>query len=219
MNDYSLNESAYRAKLAVRGIGYSWGIAQDAARALHWLSARGIDGFTPLSVTLSSIDSGQLGAPIDLHSDWESERSALCPLLTGTCVNDNGTHLISTHCIHLKELAAPLLVLPFIADVASAFNCTLHFSCTEFDAIVSHNDLLIRGDINVSHIGAASLTCSKSKTATANPEYTTISQRVSRVSVESAVWHQLGEYAHRTYAPATAESRLSGAGAGLTDSD
>ena len=29
----------------------------------------------------------------------------------------------------------------------------------------------------------------------------------------------LGRFAHRTYAPATQESRLAGAGAGLTDND
>lgn len=37
--------------------------------------------------------------------------------------------------------------------------------------------------------------------------------------IDAAVWSQLEGFAHATYVPATAESRLSGAGAGLTDND
>ncbi len=219
MNDYSLNESAYRAKLAVRGVGYSWGIAQDVARAIYWLAARGIDGFTVLSAALANIDSGRLGAPVELRGLWESTHSGLCPLLTGPCLSDCGELLLANQSIDLKELAFPLLVLPFVADVAAANACVVHFKSKEFEAIVKQDKLYINGEVDVAGVIAATLTATRSDIDIAKPSFTEYSQRVSRVSIAPAVWQLLGEYAHRTYAPATAASRLSGAGAGLTDSD
>jgi hypothetical protein len=41
----------------------------------------------------------------------------------------------------------------------------------------------------------------------------------SRVSVDLICLESLKQYAHRTYAPATEQSRLSGAGAGTSDND
>ncbi|MEO0980892.1 MAG: DUF3726 domain-containing protein, partial [Pseudomonadota bacterium] len=40
-----------------------------------------------------------------------------------------------------------------------------------------------------------------------------------RATPDPDSWTRLGVLAHRTYAPATDESRLRGAGAGLSDND
>jgi len=110
VGDYSLNESAYRAKLAVRGVGYSWGVADDAARALHWLSLRGIDGFAALSAVLTDIDSNLLGAPTELTEIWQCEQSALCPIISGICVSDCASQVIQMQSVKLNSLAHPLLM-------------------------------------------------------------------------------------------------------------
>jgi len=224
VSDYSLNESAYRAKLAVRGVGYSWGLAEDAGRALYWLSERGLDGFTALVSVISDIDSNLLGAPRELSGKWNCEHAGLCPLITGMCVSDCASRLCASRLtdrqtIHISDIAYPVLTLPFMADAALAYNCELMFNSTEFKAVVGSNALLLHGDSNVVLTSEASFACGNNANEFSDLSFVSITQREPRVNIDAAVWHKLGEYAHRTYAPATDQSRMLGAGAGIVDSD
>lgn len=219
VSDYSLNESAYRAKLAVRGVGYSWGVAEDGARALYWLSSRGLDGFAALSAVLTDIDSNLLGAPAELCDTWTGEQTALCPLMTGLCISDCADQVIDMHSIKLINIAYPVLILPFLSDVACAHNCTLEFTCSEFSAAVNHEAVAILGDCAVASTNTAAVSCSEQLIESSDPTYKYFSKSKNRVNIDASVWHQLGVFAHRTYAPATEQSRLLGAGAGIVDSD
>lgn len=219
MSDYSLNESASRAKLAVRGVGYSWGVAEDASRALYWLSSHGIDGFSALCAVLDNIDSKSLGAPSKLIDTWSCEQSALCPLLTGLCINDRAAQLIDLQSIALGKIAYPVLTLPFLSDVTLAYCCTLQFACSEFEAVVAQNSVAIHGDFSVASTDAALVSCSSSEIELTGKSYNHYSRSKKRVNIDEAIWLRLGEYAQRTYAPATEQSRLLGAGAGVVDSD
>ena len=50
-------------------------------------------------------------------------------------------------------------------------------------------------------------------------QLTTPRPHVTRATPDPVCWDTLNRFAHRTYAPATEESRLLGAGAGLSDND
>ena len=49
---WSLNEIEALAKKAARGSGCSWGVAEDAGRAVRWLEARGLPGAEALGTLL-----------------------------------------------------------------------------------------------------------------------------------------------------------------------
>lgn len=78
---FALNEVEATAKNAARGAGYSWGMAEEAAKATRWLCANGIDGCKALARVLAQAD--EIGpremAPRDLSGDWAAEAGALCP--------------------------------------------------------------------------------------------------------------------------------------------
>jgi len=63
------------------------------------------------------------------------------------------------------------------------------------------------------------VSCSSSEIELTGKSYNHYSRSKKRVNIDEAIWLRLGEYAQRTYAPATEQSRLLGAGAGVVDSD
>lgn len=100
---WSLIEVEALSKKAAKGSGYSWGEAEDAAKAVRWLEAHGLGGAKALAAHLSGTGSGA------------------CPIKAGIALSD-GVATIDD--IDLGALDQPLLLLPFAdwaghkADVA-----------------------------------------------------------------------------------------------------
>ena len=55
-DDFSIGEITARAKLAIRGLGYSWGIAEDVSWAIGWLEQRDFPGLILLASLCQHID-------------------------------------------------------------------------------------------------------------------------------------------------------------------
>lgn len=89
---WSLIEVEALSKKAAKGAGYSWGEAEDAARAVRWLEARGLGGAAALAAHLSREGTGD------------------CPIWKGIAVSD-GIEDAAT--IDPDTLDQPLLYLPF----------------------------------------------------------------------------------------------------------
>ena len=209
---WSLNEIEALAKKAARGAGFTWGQAEEVGRATRWLEARGLPGAATLAGYLSWWDAeGSAGMQPDLASDPASAPAgAICPVLAGIMLSDG---LWQGDTLVLVNVRAPLLLLPFLAATAAT-----------------------RGsDIGLS-LGGAQLRLSpdESLTASAMPqpvETATVALALGAGAAGDAIPAGLRSdcpvdaaatltvFATRTYAPATEESRLAGAGAGLTDND
>lgn len=178
----SLNEVAAMAKKATRGTGFSWGHSEDAGRAIKWLCEHGSDGCGILTNYLTDLDSGAIltGAP---SPAWVASNGMLCPILTGSALSDQAGALLG-QTVTLKQVAAPCLIAPAVAHVASV--------------TITQND-----DVIVTFTGPP------------NAPQTL----ATRANTTPAAWDTLQLFAARTYAPATEESRLRGAGSGTSDSD
>lgn len=191
---FSLNEVEATAKKAARGAGYSWGVADEAGFAARWLTARGVDGCVALAALLRRMDGMDLSAAKpDMTQDGWAAAGPLCPLLTGCLMSDLGRRDYS-----IGPVAVPILVLPFIAGQGGA---TIE---TATGTVTTDGDgVCISGRID----GFAS-----SVTVAAPILMSDRLDRSDRANPDPAVWATLLAYAHRTYAPATEESRLKGAG-------
>ncbi len=206
----SLNEIEATSKKAARGAGYSWGMAEEAGKAARWLCIQGQDGCAILAGFLGQND-GQVLAnhrPRDLSGVW-SAKSNLCPLTAGAALSDCA-HDLTTDEITLSEVAYPALLLPFAARVAVRLGRFVELECDEVFATTNGTELHLDGTLptHASKVTARLQT----KMGLAVPRHT-------RGIPTPEVWAILNKFAHRTYAPATEESRLLGAGAGLSDND
>lgn len=93
---WSLGEIRDLSKKAARGAGYPWGLAEEAAWAVHWASAQGLPGAEAL-VSALTVGEGH------------------CPLRRGTRLADGGEPPDN---LDLGLLRGTLLILPFAGALA-----------------------------------------------------------------------------------------------------
>ncbi len=222
MADYSLNETASRAKLAARGVGYSWGMAEEVARAIFWLASRELPGPALLLNLLShypTSESVKLAMPLNNNGQLCVKDSWLCPIAAGCALSDTCADVDDTTLIVLPSVKSPILILPFVADIALRFGTVLDLELDKYT--VSTNGTQVKfSDIAFATMEQAErVVC---RTASSETTEYTLGDRENtafRVVVEDHVWAGLGAYAQQTYAPSTESSRALGAGAGLNDND
>lgn len=197
---WSLGETAALALKAARGAGMSWGLAEETAASVVWLHSRGLPGISALCSYL-----GQAAAP-------QSPEGG-CPIMTGCALFDGMMDVpeTSSQPLDLGHVHAPLLLLPFVARLEPG-----HY-WLQAPGLQGTVDIA-NGDGWQSHClrGSGSCTVSLGDRPQVDPALEMITRVDGRFT---CCVDRLDAYAHRTYAPATGQSRMSGAGAGLTDND
>ena len=208
---FSLNEVEATAKRAARGAGYSWGLAEEAGKAARWLCARDIDGCAALAGLLQQFHGAVEAdwAPLIERSQWQAEGGRLCPLLAGTAISDRA-HALESGEISLAGLVEPVLILPFIASCARQLEMAVSIRLPGATAETDGNELAIVG---------AFPALAENVDVSIGGKMTAGQTRSSRADPAPETWQVLNRFARRTFAPATEASRLTGAGAGLSDND
>ena len=201
---WSLGETAALALKAARGAGMSWGLAEETAASVVWLHSRGLPGVSALCSYLEQYI-GQAAAP-------ETPEGG-CPIMTGCALIDGmmGVPETSSQTLDLGHLHAPLLLLPFVARL-EAGHYWLHAPGLQGTVGIA------KGDGWQSHClrGSGGCTVSLGEGPQVNPALEMNTRVDGRFT---CCVDRLDAYAHCTYAPSTGQSRMSGAGAGLTDND
>ena len=197
---WSLGETAALALKAARGAGMSWGLAEETAASVVWLHRRGLPGISALCSYLA-----QAAAP-------QSPEGG-CPIMTGCALFDGMMDVpeTSSQTLDLGHVHAPLLLLPFVARLEPG-----HYWLQAPGLQGTVN--IASGDGWQSHCLRGSGSCTVSLGD--RPQVDPALEMITRVNGRfTCCVDRLDGYAHRTYAPATGQSRMSGAGAGLTDND
>ncbi|MEM1079301.1 MAG: DUF3726 domain-containing protein [Pseudomonadota bacterium] len=208
----SLNEVDATARKATRGAGYPWGIAEEAGKAVRWLCAQGIDGCAVLAEHLNWFDGADLPAitPTVTAPEWHAAGGTLCPLMTGTAFSDRALAL-RDQTLTLGLTGSPALLIPFAAQMARQCCGTVTLHWPNGSANTDGDALSLQGGMPSRAAWV--------RIAVAEYGGTDLQQIATRATPAEPVWDRLNRFAHRTYAPATEESRLKGAGAGRSDRD
>ncbi|SFK53611.1 DUF3726 domain-containing protein [Shimia haliotis] len=205
----SFNEVEAMAKKAARGAGYAWGMAEEAGWATRWLCARDLDGCAALAMALQEINGTKI-RPISFENgELRVAEGAACPVHAGAALSDFAADLRQGP-VRLSHVAVPMLLLPFAANVARRIGEPVTVRGNAFEAVVQADAASVTGDIAV---------VSDSVVVTSGGTLGDAASGAARATPTKADWATLGEFAHRTYAPATEASRLKGAGAGTNDND
>ncbi|APG49057.1 DUF3726 domain-containing protein [Phaeobacter porticola] len=214
---HSLNEIEAMSKRAARGAGLSWGLAEEAAKGTRWLSAFGFPGTEMLAELLNindripSIDV----SPVSLRAEvWHAPARRMSPLIAGAALSDCAVRLLERGKITMEHVNIPLLAVPFMGGAALRLGRPV---AAEWDGARLATDgkrLCVQGSIEALRTHKADRLV-----FSAPADMTGQQEPVMRADVSEESWEQLAKFAHRTFAPATEESRLRGAGAGLSDND
>ena len=197
---HSLYEIETTVKRSSRAKGLSWGLSEEAGKAVRLLEQsefQGLESFKRL------IDLGLSGLNKLLDID-QSDTSNLCPIHFGIFFLDQ-SHNEDIHRIHnFKNLNEPLLILPFLSKSAKNNLLYFHFYSSNLNFTISPGDIYFF-DQNIF------------------PEYISdfsISITTQRKSIYSqSTWDYLYKLSLETFVEETEEKKISGAGAGLTDND
>lgn len=208
----SLNEVEALARKATRGAGAPWGLAEEAAKATRWLCAWNVDGCAELARLLVACDSWGKSRGARLQGDtWTAPGDRLCPLTAGSALSDLAETLRGKE-LRLVNVARPILLAPFAALSASGLETKVVLEWGSTRVETTGMRLATEGDL-ASACATVAVTVG-SAAAQAQPR-----PACSRARPDANTLAILTGLAHRTYAPATEASRLSGAGAGLSDTD
>ncbi|WP_298256784.1 DUF3726 domain-containing protein [uncultured Litoreibacter sp.] len=214
---YSLNEIDALAKRAARGAGLSWGMSEEAGKALRWLTSFGFSGAGAFAdvLDLNTRKSPAQLAPTSLDGIWRAADGVLCPLASGAAISDCAARLQGGETFTLEQVAHPLLVVPFAAWAAVRLSTPV---CVAWgDRSVSTDGFSVFPNEASGQMEdgiAPKLTCKCQAPPRGLPKFP-----AQRGIVSSASWARLTAYAQLTYAPATEASRRLGAGAGEGDND
>lgn len=206
---YSLNEIDTHCKKAARGAGFEWGHAEDVGKAIRWLAAFELPGTAVLAAYLKERDDNpaHFCQPDVGYTTCIKDQSEgyLCPVLTGAWLCDSAV-IEKTSCIQIEKLSFPLLLMPFLAQIANSIQQTLTFEYQSTRLLFSGGILNSNDD--------DSLCCVLTENATITINAKAVEGKPAAVIGQTtaiADWQYLNQYAFKTYVPATEASRL-GAG-------
>lgn len=201
----SLSEIDAMCRKAARGVGLSWGLAEEAGRAARWLAAHGQPGPEALLAALEAMD-GDIAAHVpDAH--WHAA-APCCPIRTGAALSDQAGSLER---VEIDTVLEPVLLAAFLCRAASGLDCTFEIALSDTTLVATPNGPVCEDWTALRRTGPVVVARSN---ASGTPVAAGSVPR--RVSVET--WRRLERLAHRIYVPATEASRA-GAGAGQRDTD
>ena len=144
--------------------------------------------------------------------EFGNDHESLCSLYCGTLLNDLGHHLEARKTLTFNNMLSPLLALPSAARIAEAYNISVSFSCAETTVICNPDGIVIKDTphlLSTFVLGdRTDIICSRSEHIFKNTHFPSPQGR----SITDEALATLEKFAHKTYAPATEESRLRGAG-------
>ncbi len=195
---------------AARGAGLTWGLAEEAGKAVRWLSEHGLAGPEILAAHLPNI----AGRDYDLlrphpgSTRWWSEGEALCPLITGVALSDHAG--ILPDLLTLEPVWCPLLLVPFVDRAASRLGQPLAVGWSGTQIVCGRSGVDAGGDLTADFAPVVTIT---------GAGHWPNAVCAKRRAIDPAVTGVLGRFASKTYVPASEASRRSGAGAGTGDND
>jgi hypothetical protein len=219
----SLNEIEMTVWKAARGAGLAWGLAEEVAQAARWLGDRGFDWAEPMVAALADAErrGGRLPPPVfaeDGACDPAAGEAEASPVLCGPLLTDIAGDLRSNQPLVFRRVAHPLLMLPFAAGAAYGFACALTLRIDDAVFIFENGRTkgrLVRPDAPA----AGRIVLSMDEASPDIGDMRAFEAGAPRCPIAAPSLARLEAWVHRTYVPASAESRLAGAGAGLTDND
>ena len=201
----SLSEIETTSKRASRAIGFPWGIAEEVGKSIRLLELFGFQGIKSLNQYYESKNKENFENIKYIKQVNSSNKIPFCPILLGISFLDQVKSLETFKKCSFKEIAYPLLFLPFLSRSSEIVGKKILFT---FDGI----NFLLNFNINIS----SSLFDTKFPLIAKNSEVIFMDNRDNFSDLE---WKNLYKLSENTFVEETESLKQGAAGAGLTDND
>jgi hypothetical protein len=201
----SLSEIDTVSKRSSRAAGYSWGIAEEVGKNVRLLEFFSLPGIKNLNAFLNNKKNIKLENLNLITEDNSTNNSQYCPVIAGVSFLDQIKTLENLSEINFKNIAYPILFLPFVSRASEIVGKRIFLKLDEKEFLMNFNNCIYS---NFS-----------------KQEIVKISKRVSikilknEDSFTENEWKELYKLSEETFVEENESLKQRGAGAGLTDND
>jgi hypothetical protein len=215
---FSLNEIDAELRKSARGAGLSWGIAEEVGRQGRSLAEFAPQHLDELAEALERLKDGQHS--VDVISDPTGIRSPddrpLSPLVLSSAIADRFEDIAGGTLTVAATIAQPCLLVATLAGMAKRMKRSLRVETSVGAFFIGDDPALTVARLRpmkvTEGIMVSALPDGRWQRHAAEPV-------PGAVAIPDGLWRRFGRLAALTYVPQSEQSRLTGAGAGLSDND
>ena len=201
----SLSEIETVSKRSTRAAGYSWGVAEEVAKNIRLLEIFNLPGIKNLNSFLKKKKELKLENISLINKNNEANKNKYCPIIVGVNCLDQIRILESLNETTFKEVAYPLLFLPFISRASEVIGKRIFLKIDDREFLLNFNNNIYSNYTKNEIIESA--------------ENIYLKVLENRDSFEEKEWNELYKLSEETFVEENESLKQGGAGAGLTDND
>ena len=201
----SLSEIDTVSKRSSRAAGYSWGIAEEIGKNIRLLEIFSLPGIKNLNDFLNKKKNIKLKNLNLITADNIANNSEYCPIIAGVSFLDQIKTLEVLSEIKFKNIAYPMLFLPFVSRASEIVGKRILLKLDEKEFLLNFNN-----NINSNFFKKEIIKIAKN---------VSIKILENEDSFNDSEWKELYKLSEETFVEENEGLKQSGAGAGLTDND
>jgi len=201
----SLSEIDTISKRSSRAAGYSWGIAEEIGKNIRLLEIFSLPGIKNLNDFLNKKKNIKLENLNLITKDNNANNSEYCPVIAGVNFLDQIKSLETLSEIKFKNIAYPMLFLPFVSRASEIVGKRILLKLDEKEFLLNFNN-----NINSNF---------SKKEIIKTAENVSIKILDNEDSFNDNEWKELYKLSEETFVEENESLKQSAAGAGLTDND
>ena len=201
----TLSEIDTTSKRATKAAGFSWGIAEEVGKNMRLLELYGLSGIKNLNEYFKNYKKKQYQKVSLISETNDSQKIPYCPIILGTNFLDQVSLLVNINEIQFKNVAFPLLLLPFVSRASDVIGKRIFIKIDEKEFLLNFNQSIYSNYLKSEILE--------------NSKLIKINFIENKNTFKENEWKELYKLSEDTFVEETDSLKASGAGAGLTDND
>ena len=201
----TLSEIDTTSKRAVKGAGFSWGIAEEVGKNMRLLELFGLPGVKNLNKFLKDYKEKQFHKSTLISETNNANKYPFCPIILGTNFIDQVNLLDKKINIQISNVAFPILFLPFVSRASEVIGKRIFLKIEEKEFLLNLNQSIYSNYLKNEILEVC--------------ETINISFIENNNSFNDNEWKELYKLSEDTFVEETEALKIGAAGAGLTDND
>jgi len=201
----SLSEIETTVKRASKAAGYSWGISEEIGKSVRLLELFSLPGVRSLNEYFNERNNNKFDNLNSISQKNISTHNPFCPIILGVSFLDEVNKLEHIKKIEFKNVAYPLLMLPFLSRSSEIIG-------KKISVKINENQIFLNLNVNI----CSDLINNEFPKIAGNFEINIIDNKDNFTEKE---WKNLYKLSEETFVEESDSLKQGGAGAGLTDND
>jgi len=200
----SFSEIETTVKRATKGVGFSWGVAEEMGKNIKLLEMFGLPGLKNVNHYFKIYNKANF-ENINSISKLNNPKKIFCPINAGLNFFDQSHALSEFSHLEINHVAFPLLFIPFLSRASEMIGKRIFLHMDKKEFLLNFNQSIYSNYLSGDILEKA--------------ENIKIQFLENKNTFSDEEWSEIYKISENTFVEETEELKQSGAGAGLTDND